>query len=358
MSIRCRTILFLISILVLPAGCRQPHETDVDTLFHGFDGDVPGAAVMVVRDGSPLFVKAYGLANVEKGIPVTPATNFRLASVTKQFTSMAVMILVERGLLSYETTLADIFPAFPDYGAGITIRHLLQHTSGLVSYESLIPETATEQVLDRDVLRMMTTRDSTYFAPGSAYRYSNSGYAVLAMVVETISGMMFPDFLAENIFAPLGMDGSVAYLKGVNEVPRRSFGYRPDDSAFVFSDQSLTSAVLGDGGIYTSVVDLFKWDQALYTDRLVSRDTLDLAFTPGRLSNGEALSYGFGWNIGDYRGRRKIWHGGSTCGFRTAIHRYPDDRFIVIILTNRSVADTDSLAEKLADLFLFGEDAE
>jgi CubicO group peptidase (beta-lactamase class C family) len=339
-------------ILIIASGCRQPHETEVDTLFADFSGDRPGASVMVIRDGRPVFVKAYGLADRDRKIPVTPETGFRLASVTKQFTALSVMILVERGKLTFDTTLRDIFPDFPEYGGKITIRHLLTHTSGLVSYESLIPETATVPVYDRDVLRMMASVDSTYFPPGSEYRYSNSGYAVLAMLVEKVSGETFPAFLKKNIFDPLGMTGSVAFVDGVNEVPNRSFGYRPEGDSFVFSDQSLTSAVLGDGGIYMSVIDMFRWDQALYTERLVSKKTLDLAFTPATLTNGDRTTYGFGWNIGEYNGRRRIYHGGSTCGFRTAIHRYPDNRFTVIVLTNRSVANTDKLAESLADIFL------
>jgi len=344
--------------LIFTAGCRQPHEAEVDTLFADFTGDRPGASIMVIRNGKPVFVKAYGLADLDRKIPVTPETNFRLASVTKQFTAMSVLILIERGKLRLDTTLREVFPDFPAYGQRITIRHLLTHTSGIVSYESLIPETATKQVYDRDVLRMMASVDSTYFPSGTEYRYSNSGYAVLAMVVEKISGETFPVFLRKNIFDPLGMKNSVAFVEGVNEVPKRSYGYRPEGDGFVFSDQSLTSAVLGDGGIYTSVTDMFRWDQALYAGKPVSKETLDIAFTPATLTNGELTTYGFGWNIGEYHGRRRIWHGGSTCGFRTAIHRYPDDRFTVIVLTNRSVAKTDELAERLADMFLFDKGAE
>lgn len=349
---------FAISIVLLTlalAGCRQQHEAYVNRLFSGYSGDVPGASVMIISDGNPLFVKSYGLADLDKGTRITPDTNFRLASVTKQFTAMAIMILVERGQLDYSTTLPEVFPGFPAYGSDITIHILLQHTSGLVAYESLIPETATEQVLDHDVLRMMASQDSTYFEPGSTYRYSNSGYAMLAMIVETVSGQSFPEFLDENIFKPLGMDNSIAYVNGINEVPNRSYGYTPENGTYVFSDQSLTSAVLGDGGVYSSVTDMFKWDQALYTDALVSRNTLERAFTPGSLTDGEPITYGYGWNAGEYRGHQRLFHGGSTCGFRTAIHRYPDDNFSVIILTNRSVADTDKLAERLADVFLCGD---
>jgi len=262
---------------------------------------------------------------------------------------MSVMILHERGKLDYSTTLCQIFPHFPAYGRQITVRHLLQHTSGLIDYEDLIPDSATHQVLDRDVLRMMMTQDSTYFQPGSAFRYSNSGYAVLAQIVEKISGQSFAMFLKANIFVPLGMNGTVAFEEGISTVSNRAFGYSVEKDSVAFSDQSLTSAVLGDGGIYTSIVDLFKWDQALYTERLVSAETLKEAFTPA-LDN-----YGFGWWIDEYKGHRHIRHYGSTCGFRTAILRFPQETFTVIVLTNRREPDVTSLAEKLTDIFLLAD---
>jgi CubicO group peptidase (beta-lactamase class C family) len=205
----------------------DPNKTaQIDRLFQPYNGEAtPGAAVMVIKNGKPIFKKAYGLANLDDETPVTLATNFRLASVTKQFTAMCVMMLVQSGRLGYDHNLQQIFPEFPAYGRGITIRHLLQHTSGLIAYEDLIPDTAKVQVLDEDVLRMMMTQDSTHFPPGSQYRYSNSGYAVLAMVVEKASGKSFAQFLQENIFAPLGMKRTVAYQKGFPEVEHRAMGY-------------------------------------------------------------------------------------------------------------------------------------
>lgn len=344
--------LFPLTLLMVASGCQLPHEAEVDRMFVPFTGNNPGAAVMVVHDGKPVFLKCYGLADREKGIPVTPATNFRLASVTKQFTAMSAMILVEQGKLSFDTTLADIFPGFPDYGAGVTIRHLLTHTSGLQAYEDLMTSDYTGQIRDSEVLSLMASCNSTYFAPGSAYRYSNSGYSVLAMIVEKVSGESFAAFLRDVIFAPLKMDGTVAFEDGVSFVHDRAFGYAEENGTFVLSDQSTTSAVLGDGGVYSSLIDMFKWDQALYTETLVTAKTRETAFTPAVLDNGEKLSYGFGWNIGEHNGRRRVYHSGSTCGFRTAIHRYPESRFSVIVLTNRRAANVDSLAEALTDLFL------
>jgi CubicO group peptidase (beta-lactamase class C family) len=344
-------ILFLSGVFAL--GFNANKTAQVDQLFSSYNAkDTPGAAVMVIKNGKPIFKRAYGLANLEEKTPVKLATNFRLASVTKQFTAMCIMMLVQSDRLGYDHNLQQIFPEFPAYGQNITIRHLLQHTSGLIAYEDLIPDTATVQVLDKDVLRLMIAQDSTYFPPGAQYRYSNSGYAVLAMVVEKISGKSFAQFLHDDIFKPLDMKNTVAYEKGLSTVKHRAMGYRQEKGQFVFSDQSLTSAVLGDGGIYSSVEDLFKWDQALYTEKLVKKETLAAAFTPGALAEGKILDYGFGWRIDQYHGQRRLWHTGSTSGFRNVIQRYPEANFTVIILTNRAEPDVGPLADKLADLFL------
>jgi CubicO group peptidase (beta-lactamase class C family) len=332
--------------------CRMSPVEKAEQLFTSYTGAQPGAAVLVVKNGEPIFKKAYGTANLEARVPVAAQTNFRLASVSKQFTAMCIVQLVERGALAYETALQEIFPDFPDYGRAITIRHLLQHTSGLLDYEDLIPDTATVQVLDKDVLALMKAQDSTYFTPGAKFRYSNSGYAVLAMIVEKISGKSFAAYLRENIFSPLEMTNTVAYEKGISEALHRAMGYRMEGGQAVFSDQSLTSAVLGDGGIYSSIEDLFKWDQALYTNKLVSAAALAQIFTPGALNDATKTEYGFGWYIDEYRGHKRVRHSGSTCGFRNEVQRFPEDKFAVVILTNRAEPEVEEIANKLADLFL------
>jgi CubicO group peptidase (beta-lactamase class C family) len=184
------------------------------------------------------------------------------------------------------------------------------------------------------------------------YDFEKTFYAVLTMVVEKISSQSFTKFLQENIFKPLGMKNTVAYEKGISTVKNRAMGYRQEGGKFIFSDQSLTSAVLGDGGIYSSVEDLFKWDQALYTEKLVKQETLVAAFTPGVLSDGKVLDYGLGWQLGEFNGHRRVMHGGSTSGFRNVIQRYLDDKLTVIILTNRAGPEVAPLADKLAELFM------
>ncbi len=349
------TKIFGGAVLVLACGFNLSVDKTaaIDQLCTAYAGkNTPGAAVMIIENGKAVFKKAYGLADLEEKTRITTKTNFRLASVTKQFTAMCIMQLAQSGRLGYEDNLQQIFPEFPAYGRNVKIRHLLQHTSGLVAYEDLIPDTATVQVLDQDVLKMMMTQDSTYFPPGSQYRYSNSGYAVLARVIEKLSGQAFAQFLQENIFKPLGMKNTVAYEKSISTVKNRALGYRQEGGQFVFSDQSVTSAVLGDGGIYSSLEDLFKWDQALYTEKLVKNEFLATAFAPGILRNGKALDYGFGWRLDQFGGHRRVSHTGSTSGFRNVIQRYPDDNFTVIILTNRAEPEVSPLADKLAEMFL------
>ena len=334
--------------------CSDKRAAGIDEIFAEFNKpDVPGASVAVIKDGKIVFKKGYGLANLETGEKAADYTNYRLASVTKQFTAMCILILKEQGRLNLETKLTEIFQDFPDYGEKITIKNLLQHTSGLIAYESLMPEGQTEQVHDNDVLEMMKTQDSTYFEPGESYRYSNSGYALLAMIVEKISGKSFADFLKENIFDPLGMENTIAYEKGISTVKRRAFGYKKGESGFEDSDQSSTSAVLGDGGIYTSVMDYYKWDQALYTDKLVSRKTIEEAFTPGKLNDGSEIEsgYGFGWFTGKVNGIKWVGHSGSTCGFRTYVLRIPEKEFTVIVLINSREPQAVKYVYKVANLY-------
>jgi CubicO group peptidase (beta-lactamase class C family) len=352
-------LFFPLVFLVTLGAAAQDFSFRIDSLFKKYDGtDVPGVSVMIIKDGKVIYNRCYGLADLEAKEPVNPSTSFRLASVTKQFTAMSVMILAERKKLSYDNTLSDFFPDFPSPGKKITVSHLLNHTSGLIAYEDVMPESTTIPLLDKDVLDLLKKKDSTYFAPGAEFRYSNSGYALLALIVETASGNTFAQFLQENIFAPLQMTSSVAYEKGISTVPNRAYGYSLRDSldekSFIRTDQSMTSSVLGDGGIYSSTEDLFKWDQSLYTTKLVNSTTLDEAFTPNILPDGKNSEYGFGWRISTYRETRCLHHSGSTIGFRNEIQRYPEKRFSIIVLTNRDGGDPGALAYRIADICLFG----
>ncbi len=357
MNISNLKILFLVCIFFF-FSCSLTVDQKIDEILSDYSGNVPGASLIVIKSGKPLFKKTFGMADLQKGVKVSSKTNFRLASVTKQFTAMCIMMLVERKQLKYSDTLSDIFKNYPDYGKEITLTHLLQHSSGLIAYENILADSVTKQVLDKDILEMMMGQDSTYYQSGSKYRYSNSGYALLAMIIEKKSGKSFAQFLNENIFVPLKMDNSVAYENGVSTIKNRAFGYAIDESEeiktnnFIFKDQSRTSAVLGDGGIYSSINDLFKWDQALYADKLVSKETLAKAWSAGIIPDSPDNIYGFGWRIDQFEGHKRVHHNGSTSGFRNTLQRFPDDSLTVILLTNRAEPNVAPFVEEIARLFL------
>lgn len=320
---------------------------EIDALMRDYDGAVPGASVLVIRDGEPVVRRAYGLADLERNIAATPATNYRLASVTKQFTAAAILLLAEDGRLQLDDRVRSWFPSLPEAADAVTIRHLLTHTSGLIDYEDVMPAGLTVPLRDTDVLRLLEPQNRTYFAPGTGYQYSNSGYALLALLVERASGRSFASFLRTRIFQPLGMQNSVAREEGVSTVAHRAFGHSPADGSWKRTDQSLTSAVLGDGGIYSSIDDLAKWDAALYDQRLLRAESLRLAFTPATPTDKADVQYGFGWRItGD-----TLWHSGETIGFRNVIVRNPKRRLTVVILTNRNGPEPYRTALAIAKLF-------
>jgi CubicO group peptidase (beta-lactamase class C family) len=354
-------------VLGLVVGCatgggQSPSVPSIDALLAEYTGPaVPGASVIVIRDGRVILRRAYGMADLGRHVAATPETDYRLASVSKQFTAMAVMLLARDGKVRYDEPIREILPELPAAAQRVTVRHLLNHTSGLPDYEDLIPDSQTVQVSDRDVLALLARRDTLYFTPGSTYRYSNSGYVLLGLIVERVSGVPFPEFLRARIFAPLGMTASVAHVEGVDTVPHRAYGYSPgppgppSPTGFTPTDQSVTSATLGDGGIYTNVDDLVRWDAALYGAALVDAATLRLATTPPVLPGGAETQYGFGWFVDRYRDERRWRHTGETSGFRNAIQRFPDRRFTVIVLTNRNAGEPSGVAERIADALLFGE---
>jgi CubicO group peptidase (beta-lactamase class C family) len=318
--------------------------------MRAYEGGVPGACVLVIQENRPIFRRAYGLADVEHRVAATPATDYRLASITKQFTAAAILLLAEDDRLTLDSPVCRWLPTLPEAASGIAIRHLLTHTSGLIDYESAIADGTTAQLHDADVLQLLEAHNRTYFPPGADFRYSNSGYALLALVVQRASGKDFASFLRERIFKPLGMRNTVAYENGISTVADRAYGYSAQHQSWMRTDQSLTSAVLGDGGIYSCIDDLAKWEAALYDDRLLRPDSLRLAFTPATQTDDPVVQYGFGWCITG----ETVWHSGESLGFRNVIVRYPQRHFTVIVLTNRDNPETYPLALAIADVYMPG----
>jgi len=344
------------ALLACSLDAQQP-----DLIFKELNSNnAPGAAVLALQNGRVLFERGYGLANLTTGERTTPVTNFRLASVTKQFTAMAVMLLVHDGKLRYDEKLTDVFPDFPRYGDAIRMRNLLNHTSGLQDYEDLMDQhhwDASRQISDAGVLGLLKQTSGTKFPPGTRFEYSNSGYVLLGLVVQKVSGEPFGAFLHDRIFRPLGMTGTLAYEKGKNEVPHRAYGYTQEAGAWKETDQSPTSATLGDGGVYSSVVDLAKWFSALDSFRLLSRAEMAPAWTPvppdtAVAMDGVTAGYGFGWAIDAMDGFRRMWHYGETVGFRTNVQRFPERRLSVVVLENRTEPNPGELAARLARVYV------
>jgi CubicO group peptidase (beta-lactamase class C family) len=316
-----------------------------------------GACVMAMKDGKVIFEHAYGVADIETKTPCTPETNFRLASVSKQFTATAVLFLADRGKLSLDDKLTKFFPGFPKYGDAITVKHLLTHTSGLPAYEELIPKGTTLQLDDYDVLHLLMDTKEPKFAAGSKWEYSNSGYTLLGLIVEQVAKQPFHEFMALEIFQPLGMNESVMYQRGLNEIPHRAFGHEQKDGKWSQADQSLTSAVRGDGGVYTSLRGYRKWLAGIDDQKLLKKDTYKAMFSPQVLTDRHGSHYGYGWFIDEYRGEPRIHHNGDTRGFREVAQRFPDRHAALLVQLNGEVAGQSvnytEVGEQIADVLIF-----
>ena len=343
------TLIFLILI----CGCKpseqlvEKKESKQDVLnflFQDYIGEKPSTSFVVIKDGEIKECQSFGYADLENKILATCETNYRLASVTKQFTAMGILILINQGKLTYNTKLTEVIPEFPEYGKDITLKNLMSHRSGLQDYEKLYTKVGEEQLVDKDVLNLLIAQDSLLFPANSKYRYSNSGYAVLAMIIERVSGKTFKEFMDKEIFEKIGMTNSTVYQKGL-PIKNRAYGYTFNDSIYENIDQNTWSAILGDGGIYSSVRDYVHWDRGLYNETLVSTDLLNDAFSNWD-ENGktEGKGYGFGWRIFIINDRKYLTHAGGTTGFRNFSVRIPSEKITVVIYTNTE--DYDGLDRK------------
>lgn len=334
---------------------RSPDSAGlVEALFEAFtEGDSPGAAVMVIEDGEVLFEGGFGLADLESRTPITPQSSFRLASVSKQFTAMAIMILAERGQIAFDDKVVKYLPELERFGDEITLRHLLTHTGGLPDYYDALTEQAGGSMPTTEgAMEFLAGWGEPLFPAGERYEYSNPGYEALAVVVERVSGQTFGAFLRENVFEPLGMANTVVFENLETEVVHRAFGYSKGEESFVLNDDHVLNIIIGSGGIYSTVEDLYLWDQALSTEKLVRRATLEEAWTPARLNNGEQYPYGFGWRLGPYGALgRRVAHAGGWVGFSTFIARYPERRFSVILLSNLDDFEGERFVNRIVDIY-------
>ena len=343
----------------------------IDALFAPWSkGQTPGAAVIVIQNGKVLFKRGYGLSNLQTRKPITTHTVFLLASLTKQFTAMAIMMLAERGRLKYDDPLTKFFPEFPPYAEKVTVRHLLNHTAGFTEYDSLFVQSgmidrtwprssmskpSSFEPTSKDALKLLAQQKELEFTPGQKWKYSNSGYVILAQIVEKVSGKSFSRFLRENIFRPLGMNNSILYDETRPKVTNVANSYKLEGGVYKDIDYTPLNAIYGEDNIYSTVEDMYKWDQALYTEKLVKPSTLKEAFTPGRLNDGTVIPYGFGWRPRKFLGLGEVWHTGSWLGFHNCIIRFPDQRFTVVVLSNVSQLDPYLIASKISKIYLAGK---
>jgi CubicO group peptidase (beta-lactamase class C family) len=263
-------------------------------------------------------------------------------------------MLEEKGKLSLQDPMSKYFPAFPAWAKSITIQHLLTHTSGIADYEALMPDTTTVPIMDAGVVELLQRCDSVYFKPGEKAVYSNSAYVLLGVIVEKVSGQRFPDFVATHIYKPLNMNASSMNSPQAS-ISNRAYGYSIRKDSTRRTDQSTTSYTLGDGAVYSSLNDLFQWDQALYTSRLVKPATLKRIYTaqPGTAGMMGSSGYGYGWFIHEKGDSNWVSHSGGTSGFSTWIERHPAQQFSIIILMNRSGQNMDKWGEKIRTFYGF-----
>lgn len=313
---------------------------------------VPAASVAVVQNGKIVKSQGYGMANVELSVPATDKTVYELGSITKQFTAVAIITLVEAGKLTVDEAVANILPDLPTSWSGVTVRHLLTHTSGIKSYTSLpnFMELTRKDVSHDEVIKSVADQPLE-FKPGEKWNYSNTGYFLLGMVVEKLSGKSYGDYLQEKIFGPLGMTSTRVNDLGAI-IPNRACGYtRKGDEVRVAPAISMTWPFSA-GVLISTVTDLAKWDAAVGTDKLLKKSSWDMIWTPVKLNGGATHPYGFGWGVDRESGHKMIGHGGGIPGFTTDMARYPDDGLAVVVLTNSDGGNPASLRKAIAREFV------
>ena len=312
---------------------------------------IPGLSLLVAKGGKIVRAEEFGLANVELQVPVKPETIFQSGSVGKQFTATAVMMLVEEGKIGLDDPLTKFFANAPATWKEVTVRELLSHTAGFGDYPKDFD--MRKDWTEDEELKLIESIPLAY-PPGTKWEYSNFGYVTLGILIHRVTGEFYGDFLQQRIFQPLGMQ-STRIISEADIIPNRSSGYRLVNGEL--KNQEWVSPVVNttaDGSLYFSVLDLAKWDAALYTEKLLKRSSLDLMWTPVKLKNGQVNKgdYGFGWVITQRAGHRCILHDGSWQGFETAIARYVDDQLTVVALTNLAGADPEKITKHVAEMYL------
>ncbi|MFT4802553.1 MAG: CubicO group peptidase (beta-lactamase class C family) [Ulvibacter sp.] len=346
--------LFLISFTVYSFGQIKESQA-IDSIFTEWNKtDVPGCALGIIREGKLIYAKGYGMANMEYDIPNSASSVFRIGSTSKQFTAASIVLLAEKDKLSLDDNLKSLFPDFPEYAEKITIRHLLNHTSGIrdylqISYLKGLGD--DDYYTDDNVMKWLINQTDLNFAPGEEYIYSNSGYWLLGQIVKKVAGMNMSEFAQKEIFEPLGMDNTHFHNDHTQIVKNRASGYLPDGNVN-YKISMTTLDIIGDGGIFTTINDIKKWDDAYYESNVLSQEFWNIMTQQGTLNNGEVIDYASGLMISKYKGLKTVRHGGAFVGFRAELLRFPEQKLSIAIFANRGDANPSRMANQVADIIL------
>jgi CubicO group peptidase (beta-lactamase class C family) len=341
----------------LPAQSAQSRR--VDQIFAEWNTPTsPGCAVGVVQNGRFLYKRGYGMANLDYDVPNSPEMVYYVGSVSKQFAAASIALLSLQGRISLDDDIRKYIPEMPDYGARITIRHLVHHTSGIRDIYVLMAlagKRLEDVFTDADALELIARQRELSFAPGAEYSYSNSGYFLLAQIIKRVTGMSLRDYADQQIFQPLGMTRTHFHDDPGHVMKRRAVSYRSDGrGGFAIADLQNFDKI-GAGGLYSTIEDLARWDENYYTHRVGGEAFQRLIHTRGVLNNGDSLEYAFGNQIGTYRGLRTVAHSGSMMGFKANIIRFPDQHFSVIETCNLASINPSALGNAVAEVYLEGK---
>ena len=342
----------------ISAAIPDDRVAQVEALFEPLnEGKQPGAAVLIVKDGQVVLQQGFGYADIENDVRISADSSFRLGSVSKQFTTMAIAVLAEEGKLDFDDLITVHVPELDDW-PGVTVRHLMEHTSGIPDYyekgyyDDYDHDGPMAKMSDLvDIVSMYPDPD---FSPGEKYVYNNGAYEVLAIIVERVSGVPFSEFVKDRVFAPAGMSTATTFSSSRPDIPNRVIGYSKTETGYELNDYDAFNDMLGDGGVYATVKDFIAWDKSLYANAVVAGETLAEMYTSAQLNNGENTGYGLGWSVGAHHGHRRIGHGGSWVGFRTNIARYPEENLTIVVLTNRADGNPGGYVNKISDIYLPG----
>jgi len=325
----------------------------IDSLFRTiYKNDEPGVSIAIVQKGKPILKNSYGIEDMETRKKISSSTNFNVGSLTKQFTAMVILQLAEKKKILFDDKLSRFFPQMNKKIAdAITIKEMLTHSSGLVEHYDLMDTKNMKHAHNADVLKAIQNIDSTYFPPGSDFRYSNTAYCLLALIVEKVSGMSYSAYLKRTIFQPLGMRNSTVWNENEN-ISNKAIGYEYDDTTKTFkrsdAEENIFFSTEGDGGIYTSIDEYLKWLSALQTAKIISRRNVNLARSAHfSIDRQKKLSYGFGWFVDESSSPRIIYHTGSNGGFRAYAYTIPDEGYMIVIFSNRTGVDLQNLVSEI-----------